>query len=86
MRIHIGCELTLELPQTTPMIATLHVHSARVSDLECPDHLVTNPAVPVEGYRDSFGNWCNRLVAAAGGSPWGPMQSSATPEHRIQWT
>ena len=37
------------------MIAALHVHSARVSDLECPDHLVTNPAVPVEGYRDSFG-------------------------------
>ena len=66
MRIHIGCELTLEIPQTTPMIATLHVHFSRASDLERPDHLVTNPAVPVEGYRDSFGNWCNRLVAPAG--------------------
>ena len=66
MRIHIGCELTFELPQTTPMIAILHVHFSRVSDLERPDHLVTNPAVPVEGYRDSFGNWCNRLVAPAG--------------------
>jgi hypothetical protein len=66
MRIHIGCGLTFELPQTTPMIATLHVHFSRVSDLERPDHLVTNPAAPVEGYRDSFGNWCNRLVAPAG--------------------
>ena len=66
MRIHIGCELTFELPQTTPMIATLHVHFSRASDLERPDHLVTNPAVSVEGYRDSFGNWCNRLVAPAG--------------------
>ena len=65
MRIHIGCELTLKLPQTTPMIATLHVHFSRALDLERPDHLVTNPAVPVEGYRDSFGNWCNRLVAPA---------------------
>jgi transglutaminase-like putative cysteine protease len=48
------------------MLATLHVQFSRVSDLERPDHLVTNPAVPVEGYRDSFGNWCNRLVAPAG--------------------
>jgi hypothetical protein len=23
-------------------------------------------AVPLEGYRDTFGNWCNRLVAPAG--------------------
>ena len=62
----LGAKLTLELPQTTPMIATLHVHFSRASDLECPDHLVINPAVPVEGYRDSFGNWCNRLVAPGG--------------------
>ena len=86
MRIHIGCELTFELPQTTPMIAALHVHSARVSDLERPDHLVTNPAVPVEGYRDNFGNWCTGLWLLRAGSPWGQMQSSATPELRTQWT
>ena len=66
MRIHVGCELRFEFPQTTPMIATLNVHSSRVSELERPDYLITNPSVPVEGYRDSFGNWCSRLVAPAG--------------------
>ena len=66
MRIQVGCELTFDFPQSTPMIACLNVHFSRVSDLERPDYLVTNPAVPIEGYRDSFGNWCNRLVAPAG--------------------
>src|ERR1019366_4979858 len=66
MRIHVGCELSFDFPQTTPMIATLNVHFSRFSDLERPDYLMTNPAVPVEGYRDSFGNWCSRLVAPAG--------------------
>jgi hypothetical protein len=59
MRIHIGCELCFEFPQTTPMILTLNVHFSRVSELERPDYLITNPPVPVEGYRDSFGNWCS---------------------------
>src|SRR5258706_16462679 len=39
MRIHVGCELTFEFPQTTPMIVMLNVHFSRVSDLERPDHL-----------------------------------------------
>src|SRR5208337_1059577 len=66
MRIHIGCQIDFEFPQITPMIAMLNVHFSRFSDLERPDHLVTIPSVPVEGYRDSFGNWCSRLVAPAG--------------------
>ena len=66
MRIRVGCEMTYELGQVTPMIAILNVHSSRVSDLERPDYLITTPSVLVEGYRDSFGNWCNRLVAPAG--------------------
>jgi transglutaminase-like putative cysteine protease len=66
MRVHVGCELTFEFPQTTPLIAMLNVHFSRISDLERPDHLVTSPSVPIESYRDSFGNWCNRLVAPAG--------------------
>jgi len=48
------------------MILTLSVHYSRVSDLVVPDHLVTEPAVPVHAYRDGFGNWCSRLVAPAG--------------------
>ena len=66
MRIHVGCKLRFEFPQTTPMIATLNVHFSRVSELERPDYLITNPSVPIEGYRDSFGNWCSRLVAPSG--------------------
>ena len=66
MRIRVGCELTFDLPQPTPMIAALNVHFSRFPDLERPDFFVTNPAAPVEGYRDSFGNWCNRLLAPAG--------------------
>jgi len=66
MRIHVGCQIDFLLPQATPMIVSLNVHFSRYSDLEHPDLLVTSPAVPVEGYRDSFGNWCNRLVAPAG--------------------
>jgi transglutaminase-like putative cysteine protease len=66
MRIHVGCELHFEFPQTTPMIVMLNVHFSRVPELERPDYLITNPPVPVEGYRDSFGNWCSRLVAPGG--------------------
>ena len=66
MRIHVGCELSFEFPQTTPMIATLSVHFSRASELERPDYLITNPSVPTEGYRDSLGNWCSRLVAPSG--------------------
>jgi hypothetical protein len=56
MRIRLGCELRFEFPQTTPMIVMLNVHFSRTSELEGPDYLITNPAVPIEGYRDSFGN------------------------------
>lgn len=66
MRISIGCSLTFEVPQATPMIALLNVHFSRASDLERPDHLLTQPVMPIAGYRDLFGNWCNRLVAPAG--------------------
>ncbi len=33
MRIHVGCELNFELPQTTPLIVALNVHFSLVSDL-----------------------------------------------------
>ena len=52
--------------ETTPMIVMLNVHYTRVGDLERPDHIVTSVPVPIQGYRDSFGNWCSRLVAPAG--------------------
>ena len=66
MRMRLGCRLSFLLPAPTPMILLLNVHYSRASDLERPDVLITNPAVPVESYRDGFGNWCNRLVAPVG--------------------
>ena len=66
MRIHVGCEMTYDFVQDTPVVTMLNVHASRFSDLERPDYLLTVPAVPLEGYRDTFGNWCNRLVAPAG--------------------
>jgi transglutaminase-like putative cysteine protease len=66
MLIRVGYELVYGCPQPTPMILTLNVHYSRVSDLVKPDHLVVEPAVPISGYRDLFGNWCNRVVLPAG--------------------
>jgi transglutaminase-like putative cysteine protease len=62
----VGSRLSFEFTQPTPVIAVLNVHSERVDDLERPDRLIVTPPVPVDGYRDGFGNWCNRLVAPPG--------------------
>jgi transglutaminase-like putative cysteine protease len=48
------------------MIFTLNVHFTRVSDLVGRDDLVIEPSVPIRGYRDSFGNWCTRILAPRG--------------------
>jgi transglutaminase-like putative cysteine protease len=64
--IRVGFELAYQCPQPTPMIVQLNVHYSRVSDLLGPDHLRTQPSIPLSGYRDSFGNWCTRLVAPQG--------------------
>lgn len=66
IRIKVGCDLNFEFSQPTPMIVVLNVHYSRASDLELPDYVVTRPRVPLEGYRDSFGNWCCRFLAPAG--------------------
>jgi hypothetical protein len=66
MRIRLGYQLTFCFPAPTPMIVMLNVHYSRVGDLERPDHIVTSVPAPIQGYRDSFGNWCSRLVAPAG--------------------
>jgi transglutaminase-like putative cysteine protease len=66
LRIRVGSMLSFEFKQPTPVIALLNVHSERVQDLERPDHLIVTPAAAVDGYRDTFGNWCNRFVAAPG--------------------
>lgn len=66
IRMRIGCRLKYRLIQPTPLIAMLNVHYSRFGDLARADYLVTSPSVPLESYRDGFGNWCTRMVAPAG--------------------
>lgn len=66
MQIRVGYELCYTFPRATAMILTLNIHHSRVSDLVRPDHMRTDPRLPLEQYRDGFGNWCTRLYAPAG--------------------
>lgn len=66
MKIRVGYEITYSMPRPTPMILTLNVHYSRASDLLYPDLMRFSPSVPSQAYRDSFGNWCTRIVAPAG--------------------
>lgn len=66
MKLQVGFEMVYQCPQPTPMILALSIHYSRASDLSQPDHLITDPPVPISAYRDLFGNWCSRLVAPAG--------------------
>jgi transglutaminase-like putative cysteine protease len=66
MQIRVGYDLSYECPQPVPMIVMLNVHYSRASDIVQPDHLRTDPYVPLRSYRDSFGNWCTRLIAPPG--------------------
>jgi len=66
MRINVGFEMVFDCPQPTPMIFNLNVHFTRVSDLVGRDDLFFDPPVPLDAYRDSFGNWCTRIVAPTG--------------------
>jgi transglutaminase-like putative cysteine protease len=66
MKIRIGYDIVYECAQPTPMILTLNIHYSRMNDVVVPDHLMTDPAVPLVAYRDGFGNWCSRIVAPRG--------------------
>jgi transglutaminase-like putative cysteine protease len=66
VEIKVGYELIYDCPQPTPMMLVLHIHYTRASDILVPDRVTSNPAVPLVSYRDSFGNWCSRIVAPQG--------------------
>ena len=66
MQIRIGYELVYECPQPTPMLLTLNVHYSRAADMISADVIHTDPNVPITPYRDSFGNWCSRIIAPPG--------------------
>jgi transglutaminase-like putative cysteine protease len=66
VEIRVGYELIYDCPQPTPMMLVLNIHYTRAADILVPDQLKTDPPVPIAAYRDSFGNWCSRLVAPKG--------------------
>ena len=66
IQLRVGYEIIYACPQPVPMILLVNIHYSRAADLVVPDRLVTEPSIPIATYRDSFGNWCNRLIAPAG--------------------
>ncbi len=66
MQLRTGFELIYTFPQSTPIILVVNVHDSRTSDLVVADDLITHPSIPICGYRDAFGNQCNRVLAPAG--------------------
>src|SRR5260221_14477489 len=66
VEIRVGYELIYDCPQPTPMMLVLNIHYTRAADILVPDQLTTDPPVPIAAYRDSFGNWCSRIVAPKG--------------------
>jgi transglutaminase-like putative cysteine protease len=66
MQIRVGFEMIYECPQPTPMIFNVNIHFTRIPDLVGRETLTVEPPVPIKAYRDSFGNWCTRIVAPAG--------------------
>lgn len=66
MRIRCGYEITYDCPAPTPMLLMLNVRPERLADLEAPDLIHTEPAIPLGQYRDQFGNLCSRILAPQG--------------------
>ena len=66
LKIRIGYDMVYSCPQPVPMILLVNVHYSRASDVIIPDHMHTDPGVPLISYRDGFGNWCTRIVAPEG--------------------
>lgn len=66
MLLRVGYELIYSFRQPTPIILLVNIHHSRSSDIVVPDRLITEPSIPITGYRDAFGNECHRVLAPAG--------------------
>jgi transglutaminase-like putative cysteine protease len=64
--LRLGFDIQFEIPAPVAIVTLLNVHPSRVADLRAPDELSVEPASPTDGYIDSFGNRCMRLVAQQG--------------------
>ncbi len=66
MLIRLGYELVFQIPARTPMVLMLYTHPSQAGSLRTGDWIRIEPDAPVEVFTDPFGNFCGRLVAAAG--------------------
>jgi transglutaminase-like putative cysteine protease len=66
MRIEVGFDIEYKTAAPTPMVIMLSIHPSRVRDIVGREIIVTEPAVAIRYYLDSFGNVCGRLTAPAG--------------------
>ena len=67
MLIRTGFDIAFETDHDVPMVALVNVRPERQGDLVTPEVLITEPAVPLTRFVDSFGNVATRLVAPKGG-------------------
>jgi transglutaminase-like putative cysteine protease len=66
MKIRAGYDISYNCASPTPMLLVLSVRPERIADLITPQTLTLDPVVPVDEYRDGFGNICHRLLAPPG--------------------
>jgi transglutaminase-like putative cysteine protease len=63
MLIQIGYNITVRVFDSATIVFLLRVHPSGKSTLLTPDRPRIQPKIPVEYYRDPFGNYCGRLSA-----------------------
>ncbi len=66
MQFRVGYELIYNFPQPTPIILVVNVHDSRAADIVVSDAPTADPSVPIDAYRDAFGNQCHRVLAPPG--------------------
>jgi transglutaminase-like putative cysteine protease len=66
MQLQIGYDIALQLNGPTTVLGALNVHPSRAGDLQTPEQLVVEPALPWSTYQDGFDNTITRIDLPAG--------------------
>ena len=66
MLINYGCEITISVTNSTPVMCLLDVHLERRVDIRRENSFQTSPPVPSTMHIDGFGNCCRRFIVPPG--------------------
>ena len=66
MLISIGYEVAFSFQKSTPVLALGLIHPDVASRIRKLENLRVEPRVPINEYRDGYGNRCSRMVVPAG--------------------